>query len=64
MHLKRNINDIPTHRFQFRDVPSEILGDIHHLIDNAVHLLEKRDNNIKPVATLDKVLSNRSISIR
>lgn len=35
-----------TYRLQLCDVPAEILRDIHHLIYNAVHLLDTRDNDI------------------
>lgn len=37
---------VPTYRFQLWDVPAEILRDVHHLIYDAVHLLDTRDNDI------------------
>ncbi len=30
---------LSTHRFEFRDVPAQVLGDVHHLTDDALHLL-------------------------
>ncbi len=28
-----------THRFELGHVPAEVLGDVHHLVDDALHLL-------------------------
>lgn len=31
-----------THRLKLRHVPAKVLGDVHHLVDDAIHLLRQR----------------------
>lgn len=37
------VEEMQTDRFKFGDIPSEILCDGHHLVDDAIQFLEKEE---------------------